>query len=111
VAALAFTAAPAGAMSPSDTDARTAMPYHGSYLGGDSHHRTIRFEFHHNAMSQFMVNHTVIGGAHVGHDAWHETCHNGYCTSGQWVDDVTVRGTWRHGSGHAIHWEARLYAH
>lgn len=115
LAVLALGAAPAHALHPTasaDSAARTALPYHGSYLGRDGHGRTVKFEYHENQMSHFMVNHLLIGGAHVGHAAWHETCHNGYCTSGHWVDDVTVRGTWRHGSdGTAHHWEARLYAH
>lgn len=114
LAVFAFGAAPANAMHPStsaDSTGRTAMPYNGNYMGSDSHHRHIRFTFHGNQMSHFMVNDFTIGGAHVGHAAWHETCHNGYCTSGMWIDDVTVRGTWRHGSGHAVHWEAYLYAH
>jgi hypothetical protein len=89
--------------------ARAALPMHGTYSGVDHAGRVISFTFSGNYMSHFTVNHTVIGGAHVGSNAWHETCHNNMCTKGVWVTDTHVTGSWRHGNGHWVHFSAWLH--
>jgi hypothetical protein len=93
VTGLALVAAPAQA---------TVIPHHGQYQGRDASHpaRTVSFSFSGTQMTHFTVNHHVFGGAHVSNGMWHETCHNGFCTKGQWLGDGHVRGAWRPGGGH-----------
>lgn len=88
---------------------RSVLPAHGTYSGVDHAGRVVSFTFSGNYMSHFAVNHTVIGGAHVGSSAWHETCHNGLCTKGMWVSDTHVTGSWRHGGGTWVHFSAWLH--
>ena len=76
------------------------LPVHGTYTGTDHSGRAITFHFSGNQMSNFKVNHQMIGGAHVSSGAWHETCHGGYCTKGQWQLDFHVVGYWRTPGGH-----------
>jgi len=89
-------------------------PAVGHYKGIDAHGRQITFYYDsHNQMTNFTVTtlhhghpvaRLVIGGAHVSHhngSMWHRTCHGGKCTSGAWVNDVQVHGTWD--SGNAAH--------
>jgi hypothetical protein len=85
----------------SGADAKSVLPAGGAYAGVDHGGRMITFSFSGNTMTHFTVNHTVIGGAHVGGGAWHETCHNGMCTKGMWVTDHHVTGSWRSASGGA----------
>jgi hypothetical protein len=82
---------------------QSVIPHHGVYNGVDQHNRHISFTFggtHSNEMTHFTVGHQVIGGAHVSNGMWHETCHNGMCTKGQWTSDGHVTGAWRHGGSH-----------
>jgi hypothetical protein len=79
---------------------RSVIPHHGVYNGTDAGHRHVSFTFggaHGNQMTHFTVGHQVFGGAHVSNGMWHETCHNGFCTKGQWTSDGHVTGAWRHG--------------
>ena len=86
----------------SPAQAQAVIPHHGVYQGTDHGGRAVSFSFgNHNQLTHFTVGHLVIGGAHVSNGMWHETCHNGYCFKGQWVDDGTVHGAWRHGSSQA----------
>ena len=82
------------------------LPTGGSYSGMDHHGRTITFHFNgSNQISSFYVNSTLIGDSHSKHTAhtsggaWHETCHNGYCTKGTWQTDFYVVGYWRGPTG------------
>lgn len=82
---------------------RSVLPHHGTYNGTDQHGRHVSFTFggaHSNQMSHFTVGHQPFGGAHVSHGMWHETCHNGWCTKGQWTSDRHVTGSWRQGGSH-----------
>lgn len=88
--------------------AMSVLPHSGSYSGVDHHGRMITFTFGGNYMSHFMVNHTLIGGAHVSNGMWHETCHNGLCTKGAWLTDSHVQGSWRTGGGTWVHFDARV---
>jgi hypothetical protein len=107
-AGLGLAAAPAQA---------SVIPHHGEYKGHDASHpaRTVSFTYSGTQMSHFTINHQVFGGAHVSHGAWHETCHNGFCTKGQWTSDGVVRGAWRHGGGHwtsfEVHYERSIAHH
>ena len=103
-------ARPAQAGRASTSSSSAVLPYAGHYRGHDSHGRAISFYFHGNQMTHFMVNHTAFGGAHVGHAAWHNTCHDGRCTQGMWVGDTQVHGSWSHG-GHHVQFRAHLYSH
>ena len=103
-AALALTA---GLLVGSTTaQAASVLPEPGHYLGHDHHARVITFSFSGNQMMHFRVNHHLIGGAHVSHGMWHETCHGGYCTKGMWTSDTHVSGAWRHGGGTWVHFTA-----
>src|SRR5690349_9298693 len=99
-AGLALTFSPFAEAGKGSASARAALPMHGAYAGVDHGGRIVSFMFSGNYMSHFTVKHTVIGGAHVGSDAWHETCHNGMCTKGMWVTDTHVTGFWRTANGH-----------
>ncbi|WP_395690842.1 hypothetical protein [Nocardioides sp.] len=113
VAGLLVGTQPATATSSATSSSRTALlPAQGHYEGTDHHHRHISFYYDgHNQMSHFRVGHKLIGGAHVSThlSAWHRTCHGGYCSSGAWVTDTQVHGSWdagdasRHVAFHA-HW-------
>jgi hypothetical protein len=88
---------------------QSVIPHHGTYHGTDQHGRNVSFTFggaHSNEMTHFSVAHLVIGGAHVSNGMWHETCHNGYCTKGQWTSDGHVSGSWRPGGGTWTTWSA-----
>lgn len=101
VAVLVLAVAAMGATATTSTARSSALPTQGWYEGIDHHHRTITFYYDgKNYMSHFTVGHKLIGGAHVsGHEAaWHRTCHGGYCSSGMWVTDTQVHGTWDPGS-------------
>lgn len=88
------------------------LPAKGHYQGVDHHGRQITFYYNGNhQMEHFtvstVVNHHVvsslyIGGAHlIAHESrWARTCHGGKCTSGAWVSDIQVHGTWDHGNAH-----------
>ncbi len=94
------------------TAAASTIPYTGPYLGEDAHHRTITFSYSRTrGMYDFRVNHHLIGGAHVSGGRWHHTCHNGYCTRGQWSHDFMVTGYWNdsHG-GRDVFFEANAIA-
>lgn len=94
LAGFGLTANPAQAQA----QAQNVVPHHGIYTGTDHAGRHVSFSFgNHTQLSHFTVGHLVIGGAHVSNGMWHETCHNGYCTKGQWTSDGTVAGFWRHG--------------
>ena len=82
---------------------RSVIPHHGTYNGTDHHGNHVSFTFggtHSNQMTHFTVGHQSFGGAHVSNGMWHETCHNGYCTKGQWTSSSHVTGSWRHGGSH-----------
>lgn len=83
-----------------------ALPREGSYSGVDHAGRIVTFTFSGNYMNHFTVAHKVIGGAHVGSNAWHETCHGGYCTKGMWLTDTHVNGSWRLPDGQWTHFSA-----
>jgi hypothetical protein len=99
VAAL-FVVAGFGLAAAAPAQAKGVLPVHGSYTGKDHANRHISFTFSGNQITKFTVGHHVIGGAHVSHGMWHETCHNGYCTKGQWQLDFHVVGYWRNPGGH-----------
>ena len=84
----------------------SVIPHHGTYSGVDHHGQSVSFSFAGTQMAHFTVSHHVIGGAHVSNAMWHETCHNGYCTKGQWTAPGHVSGYWRHGSGSWVHFTA-----
>lgn len=86
--------------STSTKAAAAVLPTHGTYKGVDHAGRIITFSFAGNYMGHFAVNNMLIGGAHVGGSAWHETCHGGMCTKGTWVSDHHVQGSWRTRDGH-----------
>ncbi len=101
LAALALVGGALGATAATSSAGSGVLPLKGWYEGVDHHHRTITFYFDgNNYMSHFTVSHRTIGGAHVsGHEgAWHRTCHGGYCSSGMWVTDTQVHGTWDPGN-------------
>jgi len=104
---LAATASTAASGSGAAAASQTVLPAGGSYYGVDHAGRTITFSFGGNQMSHFAINHQVFGSAHVSSGAWHETCHNGLCTKGRWVSDHHVKGSWRHGGGEWVHFDAR----
>jgi opacity protein-like surface antigen len=108
LAAVACIGGLAAAQSPVAVakEQRSVLPSHGNYVGVDAHGRIVSFSFSTNYMSHFTVSNAVIGGAHVGSSAWHETCHNGMCTKGMWVTDTHVQGSWRHGGGAWVHFSA-----
>lgn len=87
----------------------TVLPSSGTYSGTDAHGRHVSLSFgNHNQMSHFTVAHQVFGGAHVSNAMWHETCHNGFCTKGAWVNDSEIHGAWRQGGGHWTTWTVRF---
>lgn len=103
----AFGLPSSAATATAHASAMSVLPHSGSYTGVDHAGRTITFTFGGNQMSHFMINHQVVGGAHVSNGAWHETCHNGMCTKGAWLTDSHVKGSWRTGGGHWVHFDAR----
>lgn len=88
--------------------ARSVMPTHGAYTGKDHGNRTVTFHVSGNQLSGFHVGHRLIGGAHVSQGAWHETCHDGYCTKGHWQTDFHVVGYWRQGHDSWVAFEASV---
>ena len=109
-AAVAFSPlAEAGGGGTTAPAARAALPTHGTYSGVDHHGRIISFTFSGSYMGHFTVSRTVIGGAHVGSTAWHETCHNGMCTKGTWVTDTHVSGYWRQSGGSWVAFSAWVH--
>ncbi|MFC6041463.1 hypothetical protein ACFP8W_06995 [Nocardioides hankookensis] len=92
----------------SGADAKAVLPAHGNYSGVDHAGRVVTFSFSGNYMSHLTINHHTIGGAHVAGAAWHETCHNGFCTRGTWTTDTHVAGSWRTGGGHWTHFSASV---
>jgi hypothetical protein len=99
-AAVLFCVAGLGLAAVAPAQAKSVLPTHGSYTGKDHADRKITFTFSGNHMSHFTVGSHLIGGAHVSNGMWHETCHNGYCTKGQWQLDFHVVGYWRTPGGH-----------
>ncbi|MBZ5738036.1 hypothetical protein [Nocardioides mangrovi] len=82
----------------------SVIPANGSYSGVDHGGRLVSLTFHGNQVTHLMVGSQSFGGAHVSNGMWHETCHGGWCTKGQWVTDKHIQGFWRHGG--SSHWTA-----
>ena len=110
VAALVLGVA-GGAMA-STASANTIIPREGHYSGHDHNENHIGLSFgHQTQMNHFTIDYSfTIGGAHVSNAMWHATCHNGYCTSGAWVNKTTIQGHYWHGGSphhkvaYAVHW-------
>ena len=94
------------------TASATIIPREGHYSGHDHNHNHIGLNYTvHGQMNHFTIDYSfVIGGAHVSNALWHPTCHNGYCTSGAWVNKTTIQGHYWHGGSphhkvaYTVHW-------
>jgi len=93
------------------SEATSFVPYEGKYLGSDTHHRTITFEYRHGKIKNFKVNHQLFPEATVSGSRWHHTCMHNLCTRGEWVWDYGVRGFWNNAaSGGDVEFEANAIA-
>jgi hypothetical protein len=103
---IALTATAVALLVTASLAAASIIPRAGHYAGHDvkGHHITFYFRDH---MSHFTVDEFLIGGASVSGHQWHHTCHNGYCTRGQWHTQTQVQGFWNHSaSGSDVHFIA-----
>ncbi|HTR75951.1 MAG TPA: hypothetical protein VMH33_11930 [Solirubrobacterales bacterium] len=95
----------------SEAGSSSIVPYEGRYLGVDTHHRSISFEYRHGKIKNFKVNHTLFPEATVSGSRWHHTCMNNHCTRGEWLDDYAVKGFWNiSNSGGDVVFEANAIA-
>jgi hypothetical protein len=96
-------------------EARTILPYHGTYRGLDGHHRTVTFYFDGHSLTHLRVNgHLIVSSAPVQGLTVHHRCdsHTGRCVRGHWSWDTTFEGTWNDPhQGHESHFTANVYAH
>ena len=93
------------------TASATVIAKEGHYSGHDHNGNHIGFQYSKaHGMQHFTIDYSfTIGGAHVNNAMWHETCHGGYCTSGNWSTKTAVHGHYRHGGSHhkvayTVHW-------
>jgi hypothetical protein len=100
LAALALTVTGAAGLAVATSSAAQAsvIPVVGTYGGVDHGGRPVSLSYNGVMVTHVTIGTLTIGGAHVSNGMWHETCHNGYCTKGQWITDKHVQGYWRHGS-------------
>jgi len=79
------------------TASATVIAKEGHYSGHDHNGNHIGFQYSKaHGMQHFTIDYSfTIGGAHVNNAMWHETCHGGYCTSGNWSTRLAHRASGR----------------